>query len=118
MLKIMYESPEIINRVGEIMRKPLPRAAEDIDTYVIELDAIRLSLAEAISDHIRLLYEKRKQALWPKDMKVNNKEVTELERQVRLNGDLAPIERDYEFLTRLERLVEQRINLGTILRRF
>lgn len=109
----MYESPKIINSIGKLLRKPLPRAAEDLDTYMIELDAARPELAEAVVDCMRLLHEKRKQLLWPKDAE---KGLTELDRQTRLDGDIAPIERDYQFLLKLERLVEHRINLAVIIR--
>lgn len=104
----MYEAPSIIKEVGDILRLPLPRAREDIEAHVVELEKLRVPLAEAVVDAGRLVAEKRLQALWPKDAE---KKLTELERTVRLEGDIAVYERDYQFLLRLEKFIEQRLTV-------
>jgi hypothetical protein len=103
---------EIISTVGAILRLPLPRAQEDLEAHIIELEAHRFDLAQATVDALKLLYEKRKQMLWPKDAEKN---LTELDRTTRLNGDVAILERDYQFLLRIESLVEARLGLAMML---
>jgi len=104
-------SDEIIAEVGEYLRKPLPRAQEDLEAHVIGLEALRFGLAKATTDSLQTLYQRRKQMLWPKDAEKN---FTELDRTTRLNGDVAELERDYQFLVRLEALVEGRLNLALV----
>lgn len=106
------ETPKIVSEIGEFLRHPLPRAQEDLEAHVIGLEALRYELAEACVDAMQLLYEKRRQMLWPKDAE---KGLTELDRTTRLNGDVAILERNYQFLLRVEALVEQRLSLGITL---
>lgn len=80
-----------------------------MEAHIIGLEALRFDLAKEVADSMQLLYEKRKQMLWPKDAE---KGLTELDRTTRLNGDVAILERDYQFLLRLESLVEARLNIG------
>lgn len=102
----MYESPnEIIRRVGVFLREPIPEV--DIEDHLSGLEALRFDLAEATVDWQRLLAEKKNQMLHPKD-----KELTDMDRKVMLNASIAVIERDYEFLLRLEGLVSDRLDLG------
>lgn len=104
------DEPTIIEEAGRLLRKPLSLAEEDIEMHIIELDAIRFELAEQKANTLRLLYEKRKQFLWPKDAEKN---LTELDRTTRLNGDIASIERDYHFLGLIWDMVEQRLEFLT-----
>lgn len=101
-----YESPKIIKEAGELLRLPLPNAGEDVEAHIMALDAIRYDVAEACADWGRLLFEKRKQLLWPKD-----KEMTELDRLTRMNADVAIIERDYALLQKIEVLIKERLDL-------
>lgn len=110
----MYEQPPIIKTVSEQLHLSLPRASEDLEVTIINLDGLRIGLAEAIAQMHRFIYEKRKQMLWPKDA---DKGLTDLDRKIRLDGDLAAFESDYQFLQRLDNLVEQKITLATILLR-
>lgn len=98
---------DIIKEVGEFLRKPI--FSEDVEEHIIGLDALRFDLAQAKVDAMKLLYEKRKQMLWPKD---TVEKLTELDRTTRLNGDVSTLERDYQFLQRLETLVDERIKLA------
>ena len=107
----MYEEPKIISKLGRVMRRNIPKAGEDLELYIRSLDSLKFELAESTANQKRLLYEKRKQMLWPKD---SEKGLTELDRSVRLNGDLAILERDMWFLERLNELVEQRLTLCII----
>lgn len=101
----MYESPKIIQEVGEFLREPIPKI--DIEDHIIGLEALRFELAKSTVEQLKLLQDKRKQLLWPKDME---KGLTELDRTTRLNADVSIINKDYEFLLRLETLVEWRLN--------
>lgn len=103
------ESPAIIEEAATLLRKPLTFNEEQIETYIIELDAIRYDVAEAIANQQRLLYEKRKQMLWPKDAEAK---LTELDRTIRLNGDVASIERDYKFLELIWVMLEQKLEFS------
>jgi hypothetical protein len=110
-MEIELPSAHIISEVGELLRVPLPRAQEDLEAHVIGLEALRYDLAEATSNSLQMLYQKRKQMLWPKDAEKN---LTELDRTTRLNGDVAILERDYQFLSRLEALVDSRLSLALL----
>lgn len=105
----MYESPQIIAEVGVFLREPLPLAQEDLEMHIIGLEALRFGVAVATADQLQLLYEKRKQMLWPKDA---DKSKTELDRSTHLNADVAVIERDYRLLCCLEDLIGDRLNIG------
>jgi hypothetical protein len=107
-----YTSPEIISKSGELLRKPLSLAQEDLEQFLIDMDSIRYDIASATTEQLQLLHEKRKQMLWPKDA---DKSLTELDRTTRLNADIAPIERDYQMLIRIEKLVEDKIQLALML---
>jgi vacuolar-type H+-ATPase subunit E/Vma4 len=74
------------------------------------LEALRLELAKASTEAHQKLVEKRRQALWPKD-----KELTELDRKTRLDGDTAVYEADALFLEKLEEIVKDRLELGKLL---
>lgn len=106
------ESPEIIKRAGDYLRNPLPKDNKKLLEHITGLESIRFELAEATVDTMRLLADKRKQMLWPKDVPIGKKEPTELDRSVYLNSDTATIERDYQFLIRIESLIEDRLNLA------
>lgn len=101
---------DIVKEIGEFLRKPLP--LEDLESHIIGLDALRFELSESRVNSMKILYEKRKQMLWPKD---TIEKLTELDRTTRLNGDVATLERDYQFLQRLETLVDERIKLALTL---
>lgn len=108
----MYESPKVIIEVGKYLQQPLPLAQEDLRQHLIGLESMRYQLAEAIADQIKLVYDKRKQMLWPKDA---DKGLTELDRNTRLNADVSVMERDKEFLLRIEEMVLFRLNMGMLL---
>lgn len=106
----MYEPPtEIIRRVGGVLREPLPLDQADLYIHLNTLDALRYDLAEASVDWHRLLEEKKNQMLHPKD-----KDLTDMDRKVMLDASVAVISRDYEFLSKLEELVKERIELGKL----
>ena len=103
-----YSSPPIIAEVAPLLRNPIPRAQEDLDTHIIELNAVQYAVAEACCDMLQLLWEKRKQFLWPKDAP---QKMTELDRQTKLNGDTAILQRDYELLCKIEGMLIGRLNI-------
>lgn len=104
-----YSSPEIIKVIGVFLRNPMPLAQEDLEAHMIGIEALRYELARATVDQLKLLYDKKKQMLWPKDAE---KGMTELDRNTRLNADVSVIDRDYQFLLRLEPLVEFRLQMA------
>lgn len=104
----MYNPPvEIIKRVGMYLGITLPSNRDKLIEHLTGLEATRYKLAEARVDWLLLLYEKKNQMLHPKD-----KDLTELDRRVMLNASIGVIERDYEFLVKLEQLVEERLTFG------
>lgn len=102
----IFDEPEIVGKIAPLLQIKIPIDDENLESHIIELNSYQYDLAVATSDIQRLLYEKRKQALWPKD-----KELTELDRKTRLDADTAPIERNYELLSKLEVLVAQRLQI-------
>lgn len=104
-----YSSPnEIIAKVGSYLREPL--SVDKLQDQLIGLEALRFELAERKVEWLQLLHEKESQMLYPKD-----KDMTELDRKVRLNASVAVIRKDYEMLATLEKLVEQRLQFGKLL---
>lgn len=97
------KSARLVAEIGTLLRQAPSQE------QLISLDKLRFDLANEVTDAMQLLYEKRKQMLWPKDAE---KGLTELDRSTRLNGDVAILERDYQFLLRLETLVADRLKLG------
>jgi hypothetical protein len=104
-----YSSPPIILDCAKLLRNPIPRAQEDIENHVIELNALQYPVVEAQCDMLQTLYEKKKQFLWPKD--VPNMKMTELDRTTKLNADTAVLERDYQLLCKIEGLLISRLNI-------
>jgi hypothetical protein len=104
----MYQPPtDILARVGVLIRDPLPE--ENLASHLRELEAVRLSVAIAVVDWMKLLYEKREQFRHPKD-----KDLTDWDRNTMLHSAVAVIERDYELLKRIETIITERIELGKI----
>lgn len=101
-----YESPKVIAIVGAVLRQPIDMKAWK--TQLVSLEALQFELAEATVDQMKMLYQSRKQVLWPKDF---DKKLTELDRTTRLNADAAVIERDYRLLKRVQELVDSRLDL-------
>lgn len=98
---------DIVNKLRPFLSISIP---EDPYTHLRGLEALRMELAEASVQARQKLVEKRRQALWPKD-----KELTELDRKTRLEGDTAQYEADAEFLSKLEEIVKDRLILGQLL---
>jgi hypothetical protein len=106
----MYNPPTpIIKRVGIYMSVAMPMGREKIRDHLQGLEATRYELAKVRCDWLQMLHEKKNQMLHPKD-----KDLTELDRKTMVNASVAVIERDYEFLCKLEELVKDRIELGKI----
>lgn len=107
----MYDNKrvlDIVSKVGALLREPLKPGP--IEPKLVALEPLQFELLEVRVDWQMLLSEKKNQYLHPKD-----KDMTELDRRTQLNASLANIERDCEFLVGLEKLVEQRIELGKAL---
>lgn len=96
-----YQEPPIIKTATDLLRGKVP---DDLEEHVMDIVAIQADVALATADTLKVLLEKRKQLLWPKD-----KDTTELDRKTRLDADTAPLQRDYELLVRLEELLKQRV---------
>lgn len=108
----MYESPRIIAKIGESLRQPIPLDHKKLMSHINELLTLQPELAEATCDWLQRSYETKKNMLWPRDM---DKKITELDRTIRLNADSAIVERDYQFLLRLEKIVEMRLEIAKVL---
>lgn len=99
-----YKEPAIIKEAVSLLRLRIPPDDESIESHIIDISAIQSDVAIATSDALKLLHEKRKQLLWPKD-----KDTTELDRKTKLDADTAPLQRDFELLIRIEELLRQRV---------
>lgn len=97
----------IVDKLQPYLSIPIPTNPQ---AHLRGLESLRYALAESAVEAHQKLLEKRRQALWPKD-----KELTELDRKTRLDGDTAGYEADYEFLLKLEEIVKDRIELGKLL---
>jgi len=75
---------------------------------IYELQGLRLELAEKIKKAHEELLLKRRQVLYPKD-----KDLTELDRKVRMEGDIAKYEADYLFLLKVYEIVKDKILIAT-----
>lgn len=110
----MYDNSKllaIVSKVGEHLREPLDyHSPELVKEALVSLECLRADLLEVRVSWKQLLDEKRSQYLHPKD-----KDLTEMDRRIGLNASLANIERDYEFVFGLEKLIEQRMELGRVL---
>lgn len=104
-----YEQPtEIIKKVGTYLNVPLPK--NNLESYLCELESIRFTLAETVTDWHKQVAEMKARMLHPKD-----KDMTELDRNVMLEAHIAVIRKDYELLVKLEDLIKDRIELGKII---
>lgn len=109
-VEVKLKSEQIISQVGEYLRQALPKDASKLLEHVRGLEALQFDLTKERVDSMQFLYEKRRQLLWPKDI---DTKLTELDRTTRLNADVAVLERDHQFLVRLEQLVEARLDLAS-----
>jgi hypothetical protein len=106
-----YQPPtEVIKRVGIYMSVAMPTNKNKLADHLVGLDACRYDLAKKTAEWHKLLADKKRQALHPKD-----KDLTELDRNVMLEANVSVIRADYEFLVRLEELAKERIELGMVL---
>lgn len=107
----MYEGPtEIIRRAGMYLKVAMPDAKAKLTDHLRMLDSVRLDVAETKADWGKLLAEKKNQMLHPKD-----KDLTDMDRRIMMNASVAVIERDYNFLCDIDRLLGERIDLGKLL---
>ena len=105
-----YTSPlSTIKKVAEYLGEPMPSDSKALRAHLIGLEATRYEVAEKRSDWLRMLHEKERQMLHPKDSSF-----TEMDRKIMLHASTALIRRDYEFLCSLEKLTEQRLELGKL----
>jgi hypothetical protein len=103
------ELPPIVNKLRPFLSTPLPLLQPNLRQHLVGLDCLRLALAEARVDALSELQTKRKQMLWPKD-----KDMTELDRTTRLNGDVSVYEKNWQFLVQLEEIVKDQLELGKL----
>ncbi len=104
--------PKIVDKLRPFLSKELPKNPNALRSHLLGLESLRFALAEARVEALYELHTKRRQMLYPKD-----KEFTELDRKVRLDGDVALYERNYTFLVELEEIVKDRLNFGQLLLR-
>lgn len=96
---------EIIKKISPLLQQPVTT------TTLLALQPLRLELATALADKGQELAERKRQVLWPKD-----KEMTELDRKLRLNGDVAEIERDFTLLRLVNDIISDLVSLTETIR--
>lgn len=104
-----YEPPiQAIRDISEYLQQPIPDDNLDngLEEHLRGLESTLYKLAEVKADWHKMLSEKKSQMLHPKD-----KDLTELDRTIMLNASVAVIQRDYDFLCRVEELADQRIDI-------
>lgn len=106
-----YESPnEVIKRVGIYLSVAMPTGKARLTEHLIGLEACRFDLARAATQWQQTLSEYKNRMLYPKD-----KDKTELDRNVMLDAHVAIVRKDYELLCRLEELIKDRLEFGSLL---
>lgn len=93
-----YRTAEVINKLSPLLQAKSP----DLEAIL----ALRMELGVAVADTHLLLAAKKRQMLWPKD-----KELTEMDRKIRLDADVGQIERDYILLKLVWEIVSDVIRL-------
>ena len=107
-----YESPKIIQESADWVREPIRVSKKELSELIHDLQGVLLTLDESIADYTKKLAEGRRAMLWPKDVE---KGLTEMDRKIRNDADVAPIERDLIFMKKIEVLLKDRIRLAMIL---
>lgn len=95
---MQVDLPPIVGKLQPYMGNP--------GKNIIKIHTLRWELAEARAEALEVLQNKRKQMLWPKD-----KDLTELDRKTRMDGDCAPYQKNYEFLIALEEIIKDTIRV-------
>jgi len=81
-----------------------------LQQQILSLQFLRVELNTETRKALAILQETRRRMLWPKD-----KDLTELDRKTRMNADCAEYEQSYEFLLKLENIVQDQIDIMKIL---
>lgn len=103
-----YETPiEIIKKVGALLAQEIPTEKPALIKHLTKLEALRFDLAHEVAEHHKIYAEQRRRMLHPKD-----KEFTELDRNVMLDAHVSAVRKDYEFLSELQEIVRDRIELS------
>jgi hypothetical protein len=101
----------VITDAGEFLSQAMPyENTADLRAHLVGLEAVGLRLAKARVEALKTLHDGENKMLYPKD-----KELTELDRRVKLQAAVSELKRDAEYLIALEELVARRLELGTIL---
>jgi len=107
----MYQSPtEVMKRVGIYLSVTMPQNKDRLVDHLLGLEACRYDLSQKLTEWHLLLADKKAIALRPKD-----KDYTELDRNVMLAADVSVIQKDYDFLLKLDELIKDRLELGKVL---
>jgi len=101
-----YQQPIIIEKIGEILREPLPNSTAEIIKQLNSLAPLRYELLMKTAEITVLLYDKRAQYLWPKE-----KDKTELDRKTFLDAQTGIIEADYILLKEVIDLAKERVQM-------
>ena len=102
------ETPDIIAKLQPILSKPL--SLSKLQQQILLLQSLRYELAEASTKARESLVERRRTCLYPKDASM-----TELDRKTRLEADTSAYEQTADFLSKLEEIVADYIQLGRLL---
>lgn len=96
---------EVIKKLSPLLQQPFSKE------LLLGIQPLRLELSKEVVDLGQKLAERKRQVLWPKD-----KEMTELDRKIRLDADVAQLERDYEFLLKVELIISDLVKLSGFIR--
>jgi hypothetical protein len=97
-----------VKHVTEYLGEPLPyKNQANLLAHLVGLESVRLELAEARIEWLKLLHTGEQKVLHPKDP-----HLTELDRKTSLQSMTADLRAEYELLLSLEKLTEDRLSFG------
>jgi hypothetical protein len=101
---------DVITAVSKVLSIPIPDDRGSLIAHLKHVEGLGLELAVARVEALKTLHDGENKMLYPKD-----KELTELDRKVKLQAAVSELKRDADYLIALEALVARRLELGTIL---
>lgn len=105
----VYEPPvEILQKINPLLQEELAyNDIEKLKKQLAELEAIRYDLSYNRCQWFQKMLQDRQRMLMPKDA-----QYTELDRKTMLDASTSVVEADYQFLVSLEKIIEDRLELG------
>jgi hypothetical protein len=106
-----YQPPvELYQKLSPLLQESLDYTnSEHLKKQLAELEVLGYEVSAKRTEWFQKLLESRERVRIPKD-----KEFTELDRKTMLQASTAVIEHDHEFLISLEKIIESRLELGSL----